>query len=76
MKKYPHAGLIFKAIDWIDSTPSGLVRLGFAYVNRFHRMLFMLIPLRGLETVCESRMIFLFNPASVVAGVTNTRKCA
>jgi hypothetical protein len=47
MNKYPHAGLTFKAIDWIDLTPSGLVRLGSAYVNRFHRMLFMLIPLRG-----------------------------
>ena len=48
MKKYPHAGLTFNAIDRIDLTPSGLVRLGPAHVNRFYRMLFMLIPLRGL----------------------------
>jgi len=47
MKKYPHAGLAFRAIDRTDSTPLGLVRLGSAYVNRLHRMLFMLIPLRG-----------------------------
>ncbi len=24
MNKYPHAGLTFKAIDWIDLTPLGL----------------------------------------------------
>ncbi|MBC8485820.1 MAG: hypothetical protein H8D45_07235 [Bacteroidetes bacterium] len=47
MKKYPHAGLAFRAIDRTDLTPPGLVRLGSAYINRFHRMLFMLIPLRG-----------------------------
>jgi len=38
---------VLEKTDRNSSTPSGLVRLDSAYVNRFYRMLFMLIPLRG-----------------------------
>ncbi|MCG2716651.1 MAG: hypothetical protein L6422_10330 [Candidatus Marinimicrobia bacterium] len=38
---------VLEKTDRNSSTPSGLVRLDSAYVNRLHRMLFMLIPLRG-----------------------------
>ncbi|MBU4443561.1 hypothetical protein KJ656_00535 [bacterium] len=46
----------FKALDRIDLSPSpsgslgtGLVGFCVIYVNRFYRMLFMLIPLRGFR---------------------------
>ncbi len=61
MNKYPHAGLTFKAIDWIDLTPSGLVRLGSAYVNRFHRMLFIFNPCRVGSDEYKERWLRIIN---------------
>jgi len=54
MKERLHVGLIFKGIDGADLTPLGLLKLGFAFVNRFHRMLFMSIPLRGYKKSLKS----------------------